>query len=101
MCIRDSPGTGGNGGGGNGGQMWAGGTYTPPTDGTVNTGGGGGGEPQQNTVGATGGSGIVILRYSNVYTLTNPGSGLVLSTATDGSDKVTTITAGTGNIQLN
>ena len=80
--------------------MWAGGTYTPPTAGTVNTGGGGGGEPQQNTVGAAGGSGIVVLRYSNTYTLTATGT-LVHSTATDGSDKVTTITAGTGNIQLN
>ena len=81
--------------------MWAGGTYTPPDAGTVNTGGGGGGEPQQNTVGSTGGSGIVILRYPNTYTLTNPDSGLTMSTATDGSDKVTTLTAGTGNIQLN
>ena len=96
-----NPGAGGNGGGGDGGQMWAGGTYTPPDAGTVNTGGGGGGEPQQNTVGSTGGSGIVILRYPNTYTLTNPDSGLTMSTATDGSDKVTTLTAGTGNIQLN
>ena len=96
-----NPGTGGNGGGGTGGKMWAGGTYTAPTAGTVNTGGGGGGEPQQNTVGAAGGSGIVILRYSNIYTLTSTSGTLVHTTATDGSDKVTTITAGTGNIQIN
>jgi len=95
-----NPGTGGNGGGGNGGQMWAGGTYTAPTAGTANTGGGGGGEPQMNTVGAAGGSGIVILRYSNVYALTATGT-LVKSTATDGNSKVTTFTAGTGDIQLN
>ena len=81
--------------------MWAGGTYTAPTAGTVNTGGGGGGEPEQNTVGAAGGSGIVILRYSNIYTLTSTSGTLVHTTATDGSDKVTTITAGTGNIQIN
>jgi hypothetical protein len=53
-----------------------------------------------NTVGAAGGSGIVILRYSNVYALTATGT-LVKSTATDGNSKVTTFTAGTGDIQLN
>jgi hypothetical protein len=50
--------------------------------------------------GANGGSGVVILRYPSSYSLTNPGGGLTLSTATDGSDKVTTISAGTGNIQI-
>jgi hypothetical protein len=46
-----------------------------------------------------GGSGVVILRYPNTYTVTI-GSGLTGSTATDGSDKVTTFTAGTGNISF-
>ncbi len=92
-------GIGGDGGGGDGG------TSGSPNAGTANTGGGGGGAawPSSGTgyAGGTGGSGLVILRYPNTSTLTNPGGGLTLSTATDGSDKVTTITAGTGNIQLN
>jgi hypothetical protein len=37
------------------------------------------------------------LRYPATYTIT-VGAGLTSSTATVGSDKVTTITAGTGNI---
>jgi hypothetical protein len=32
--------------------------------------------------------------------VSNPGGGLTLSSATDGNDKVTIITAGTGNIRL-
>lgn len=54
-----------------------------------------------STASANGGSGVVILRYPNSKTITNPGSGLTFTTATVGSDKVTTFTAGTGNIQLN
>jgi hypothetical protein len=46
-----------------------------------------------------GGSGVVILRYPNTYTVTI-GSGLTGSTITEGSDKVTTFTAGTGNISF-
>ena len=76
-------GTGGTGGGG-----------AADSPGTANTGGGAGGNVQQ------GGSGVVILRYPNTYTVTI-GSGLTGSTATDGSDKVTTLTAGIGNIQFN
>jgi hypothetical protein len=45
--------------------------------------------------GANGGSGVVILRYSNAYTITI-GAGLTGSTGTDGSFKVTTVTAGSG-----
>jgi len=92
-------GTGGTGGGSDGTN-----SNTTASDGSTNTGGGaGGGGWGSNTSGSggTGGSGIVILRYTNTATLTNPGAGLTLSTAPDGSDKVTTITAGTGNIQLN
>ena len=70
--------------------------------GTANTGGGGGSGAMSGTAqGGLGGSGVVILRYANTKTLTNPGGGLTLSTATVSSDKVTTITAGTGNIQFN
>jgi hypothetical protein len=61
-----------------------------------NTGNGGDGSYQGNGAG-NGGSGVVIIRYSNAYTVTI-GSGLTGSTATDGSDKVTTFTAGTGTI---
>jgi hypothetical protein len=39
----------------------------------------------------------VILSYPNTRTITI-GAGLTGSTATVGSDKVTTITAGTGNV---
>ncbi len=84
-----SSGTGGNGGGGNN-----------RTDGTPNTGGGGGSDQTDNpdAVGA-GGSGIVILRYPNTRTIT-VGSGLTSSTTTDGSDKVTTFTAGTDTVSF-
>jgi hypothetical protein len=40
---------------------------------------------------------VVILRYPVANTITI-GAGLTGSTATDGSFKVTTITAGTGNV---
>ena len=56
-------------------------------------GGGGGGS------GGSGGSGIVIIRYSNTYTI-SVGGGLTSSTATDGSDKVTSFTAGTDTISF-
>jgi hypothetical protein len=48
--------------------------------------------------GATGGSGVVILRYPDTRTITI-GAGLTGSTASpSGGFKVTTITAGTGNV---
>jgi hypothetical protein len=67
--------------------------------GTVNTGGGGGGTGSGDTTNraASGGSGVVILRYPAAYTITI-GAGLTGSTATVGANKVTTITAGTGNV---
>ena len=86
---------GGTGGGGNGGRI-----SVNATSGSSNTGGGAGGGGGGSAAGGDGGSGIVILRYSNAYTVTI-GSGLTGTTATDGSDKVTTLTAGTGNIQFN
>jgi hypothetical protein len=51
-------------------------------------------------VGGNGGSGVVILRYSNAFTISNPGGGLTFTTATDGDAKVTTFTAGTGNVSF-
>jgi len=65
------------------------------TDGAANTGTGGGGG--SGNAGGDGGSGVVILRYPSTKTLT-VGSGLTSSTATVGSDKVTTFTAGTGTV---
>jgi hypothetical protein len=74
------------------------------TAGSVNTGGGGGGgaykflNPGETFYnGGNGGSGVVILRYLSSRTITL-GAGLTGSTATDGNYKVTTITAGTGNV---
>jgi hypothetical protein len=47
--------------------------------------------------GGNGGSGIVVLRYPSSYTIT-VGGGLTSSTGTVGGNKVTTLTAGTGNV---
>ena len=49
-------------------------------------------------MGGTGGSGVVILRYLSTIGTITIGAGLTGSTATDGSYKVTTLTAGTGNV---
>jgi hypothetical protein len=98
---------GGGGGGGLGAAGGAGGggkgcadTPTVNADpGTTNRGGGGGGGTNSapNGLAAAGGSGIVILSYPSALTITI-GAGLTGSTATVGSNKVTTITAGTGNV---
>jgi hypothetical protein len=62
----------------------------------VNTGGGGGGGVAP--AGVAGGSGIVILKYADTFTITI-GAGLTGSTAApSGGYKVTSITAGTGNV---
>lgn len=90
-------GAGGSGGGGNGARK----DNSQPTVGTTNSGGGGGGGGFQdgNFNGAAGGSGVVILRYSNLYTMT-VGAGLAYSTQPVGNDKVTTFTGGSGSISL-
>ena len=63
-----------------------------------NTGGGGGGAPEgASSTGGNGGSGIVILRYPSARII-NVGAGLTATTATVGTDSVTTFTAGTGTI---
>jgi hypothetical protein len=49
--------------------------------------------------GRNGGSGVVILRYPDTFTITI-GAGLTGSTATLGTDKVTTFTAGTGTVSF-
>jgi hypothetical protein len=86
-------GSGGSGGGGNGAQYP---DNTVAASGISNTGGGGGGG---YLTFADGGSGVVIIRYPNAYTVTI-GSGLTGNTATYGTDKITTFTAGTGNISF-
>jgi hypothetical protein len=98
---------GGNGGGGAGGMTngFGGPNSIAPTAGTANRGGGGGGGSATSTTtgpgGANGGSGIVIVKYPDTYTISNPGSGLTFSTASAGGFKTTSFTAGTGTIQFN
>jgi hypothetical protein len=84
---------GGDGGGGTGARNGV----SNGTNGTVNTGGGGGGGYGLNHPSGAGASGIVILKYPTTYTITI-GAGLTGTTETVGSNKVTTITAGTGNV---
>jgi len=64
--------------------------------GTANKGGGGGGTSNAAS-GTTGGSGVIIFRYASIFNCIL-GAGLTGSTATDGAFKVTTITAGSGNV---
>ena len=66
--------------------------------GAVNTGGGGaGGDRGGNGSHTDGGSGVVILRYPAIKTI-SVGAGLTATTNTVGSDKVTSFTAGTGTV---
>ena len=88
---------GGGGGGGAGGGTASGGGGAANNTGTANTGGGGGSTTSSESGGYAGGSGVVILRYPSAYTITI-GAGLTGSTSTVGSNKVTTITAGSGNV---
>ena len=93
-----SVGSGGSGGGGVGAKNQA-----NPGDGTANTGsggGGGGGVQSSGSQSSNGGSGIVILRYPNTFSIT-VGAGLTAGTeTTDGSDKYIEITAGTGTVSF-
>ena len=69
-------------------------------NGTPNTGGGGGGLSNKAASGSSGGSGVVILRYPSAHSITI-GSGLTQSTGspfTEGTDKISVFTAGTGTI---
>ena len=88
--------SGGAGGGGAGGA-----SNNNGSAGTANTGGGGGGGGNQtSTNGGNGGSGIVILKYPDSVTISSPGGGLTFTTSTAVAGfKITTFTAGTGNIQ--
>ena len=74
------------------------------TNAPANTGNGGQGASYFSSgygsrQGGNGGSGIVYIRYPNTFTIT-VGAGLTYTTTTDGSDKVTTFTAGTGTVSF-
>jgi len=94
----DGGGAGGSGGGGRGSSRR---NSVEALPGSPNTGGGGGGGSNTGSASynaASGGSGVVILKYPDTYTITI-GGGLTGSTpAPSGGYKVTTITAGTGNV---
>jgi len=96
----------GNGGGGQSGSLLSGGgnggkgsIYNDFDEGAGGGGAGGHYVSGSNKPGASGGSGTVILRYPNTYTI-SVGAGLTSSTTTDGSDKITTFTAGTDTISF-
>jgi hypothetical protein len=93
-AAGQSPAVPGGLGGGGAGAVRSG---ANAVSGTSNTGGGGGGAGEVGQTGASGGSGVVILRYPSSFTI----SGLSGTTITVGTDKVTTFTTGTGNIQFN
>jgi hypothetical protein len=90
-------------GGGKGnatGSPGIGGGGNANASGAPNTGGGGGGD---NFASHTGGSGVVILRYTSSSTIT-VGAGITQASGspfTEGTDKVSVFTGGTGNIQFN
>jgi hypothetical protein len=89
--------TRGNGGSGGGGAGAISGTNA--VNGTANTGGGGGGAGVTG-VASAGGSGVIIIKYLNTYTITIS-AGLTASTSTAVSGyKITTFTNGTGTISL-
>ena len=88
------------GGLGGGGAGSPGQNYRPPAAGMPNTGGGGGGtRVLPYATGANGGSGVVILRYAASVDIT-VGAGLTSYTLTDGIERVTVFTAGTGNVSF-
>jgi hypothetical protein len=87
--------TGGGAGAGGGGYYNAG---SNGQSGTANRGGGGGGAGSANGgIAGSGGSGVVVLKYPEAKTITI-GAGLTGSTTSSAGYKVTTITAGTGNV---
>jgi hypothetical protein len=83
---------GGAGGGGAGGL-----NGNPGSAGTFYGSAGGGGNGINSTVGGVGFQGVVILKYPATHAIII-GAGLTATTATSGGFKVTTITAGTGNV---
>ena len=101
---------GGGGGGAGDGSLFPAGegggangvTYTSgshPVAATANTGGGGGGGASRsyNKYGSQGGSGVIIFRYPNSYSITF-GAGVIGTESATGSDKYAVITGGTGTV---
>jgi len=88
-------GSGGLGGGGNGSY----GSTSAATSGVVNTGGGGGGAERTFRLGGAGGSGIVVIKYPDTFTIT-VGAGLTSTETTSGGFKIRIFTAGTGTISF-
>lgn len=95
---------GGSGNSGLGGADGGGDGATPDTVGQPGDpnsgGGGGGGRHSGGKASGAGGSGIVIIKYPDIYTVTNPDEGLTFTTDSDTYTgyKLTTFTAGTGTI---
>ena len=98
---REAGGNSAGGAGGGGFGFSGNGPAVPGGAGAVNTGSGGGGNGWSfyDNRPAVGGSGIVILRYPINYAI-SPSAGLTISVTPVGSDKVATITAGTGNVSF-
>jgi hypothetical protein len=69
----------------------------PGVAGIANSGGGGGGGGGGSNPSGAGGSGVVVFKYPTAWSITI-GAGLTGSTVNLGLHKVSTITAGTGNI---
>jgi hypothetical protein len=80
-------------GGGAAGGLQTGGSAGTGQSGVNKGGGGNGGDSSNNP----GNSGVVILRYPSSRTIVI-GAGLTGTTAPVSTDKVTTITQGTGNV---
>ena len=93
-------GAGGNGGGGTGGTGTNNGDNASPAN--RGSGGGGGGGGGATPTGGDGSDGVVIVRYPSSVLLSNAAGGLTFTTDSSVSGiRITTITAGTGNIQFN
>jgi hypothetical protein len=75
----------------------AGGGATSNTAGSANTGNGGGGNPVGGNANRSGGSGIVVLRFTNTLNI-RLGVGLTYTSTTSGSDRIIAITAGTDTV---
>jgi hypothetical protein len=75
-------------------------TSTAPSGGTANTGGGAGGGSNGTALnGASGGSGVVIIRYPQQFKdITSVGSGLVYTKTESGGYKIYTFTSGTDSV---
>ena len=92
---------GGSSGIGGKGARYTTNSLDAPSLGDINTGSGGGGgcHIARHPNGAGGGAGVVVLRYPSSRTITLS-VGLTGTTATDGTDKVTVITEGTGTVSF-